>query len=96
MRDFKGLKVWQRSHRLTVEVYKATEAFPHHERFGLTNQMRRACLSIPANIAEGCGRTSQRDFGRFLQMSVGSVNELEYHLSGLIRRVGKDAALTRG
>ncbi len=80
MRDFKGLHVWQRSHRLTVDVYKATEAFPRHERFGLTNQIRRACVSIPANIAEGCGRRSQRDFGRFLQISVGSTNELEYHL----------------
>ena len=80
MRDFKGLMVWQRAHRLTVNVYRATEAFPSRERFGLTDQIRRASISIPANIAEGCGRKSQRDFARFLQVSVGSANELEYHL----------------
>ena len=87
MRDFKGLMVWQRAHRLTVNVYRATEAFPSRERFGLTDQIRRASISIPANIAEGCGRRSQRDFARFLQISVGSANELEYHLL-LARELG--------
>jgi len=80
MRDFKGLVVWQRAHDLTLNVYRATEGFPRREQFGLTSQLRRACVSIPANIAEGCGRRSQRDFGRFLQVSIGSANELEYHL----------------
>jgi four helix bundle protein len=80
MRDFKGLKVWQRAHHLTVQVYKETDAFPRREQFGLTNQIRRACVSIPANVAEGCGRRSQKDFARFLQVSVGSSNELEYYL----------------
>jgi len=80
MRDFKGLTVWQRAHRLTVNVYRATDAFPSRERFSLVDQIRRASISIPANIAEGCGRRSQRDFARFLQVSVGSANELEYHL----------------
>jgi four helix bundle protein len=91
MRDFKGLKVWQRSHQLTLDVYRATDAFPARERYGLTSQIRRASVSIPANIAEGCGRASQRDFCRFLQVSVGSANELEYHLLlasdlGILRR----------
>ena len=87
MRDFKGLMVWQRAHRLMVNVYRATEAFPSRERFGLTDQIRRASISIPANIAEGCGRRSQRDLARFLQISVGSANELEYHLL-LARELG--------
>ena len=72
---------------MTVNVYRATEAFPSRERFGLTDQIRRASISIPANIAEGCGRRSQRDFARFLQISVGSANELEYHLL-LARELG--------
>jgi len=80
MRDFKGLVVWQKAHLLTLNIYKATEVFPRREQFGLTDQIRRACMSIPANIAEGCGRRSQRDFARFLQISIGSSNELEYHL----------------
>ncbi len=80
MRDFKGLVVWQRAHRLTLNVYRATEAFPRREQYGLTDQIRRACVSIPANIAEGCGRRSQRDFARILQVSIGSANEVEYHL----------------
>src|SRR3972149_5251548 len=80
MRGFKGLLVWQKAQRLTLEAYKATETFPHRERFGLVDQIRRASSSIPENIAEGCGRRSQRDFARFLQHSIGSTNELEYHL----------------
>jgi four helix bundle protein len=63
-----------------LEVYKATEEFPKTELFGLTSQIRRAGSSIPANIAEGCGRDSDADFGRFLQVAMGSACELEYHL----------------
>ncbi len=80
MRDFKGLQVWQDAHRLTMQVYRETDSFPRREQFGLTDQIRRACVSIPANVAEGCGRRSQKDFARFLQVSVGSSNELEYYL----------------
>jgi four helix bundle protein len=80
MRDFKKLDVWKRAHQLVLEVYKATNTFPKEEMFGLTRQIRRAGASVPANIAEGCGRGSQREFAQYLQVSMGSVTELEYHL----------------
>lgn len=80
MKDFKELKVWQKSHRLAVAVYKATAKFPKEEIYGLTNQIRRSSVSISANIAEGCGRSGDAEFGRFLQIGMGSASELEYHL----------------
>jgi four helix bundle protein len=72
--------VWQKAHQLALHVYSATSPFPHQELYGLTSQLRRAAVSVPANIAEGCGRTSDRDFARFLQIAAGSASELEYHL----------------
>jgi four helix bundle protein len=80
MQDFQRLKVWEKSHILTLAIYKATESFPTDERFGLTRQIRRAASSIPANIAEGCGRNSPREFKHFLTIAAGSASELEYHL----------------
>jgi four helix bundle protein len=80
MQDFRELKVWQRSHRLTLDVYRASRSFPKDELFGLTSQTRRASASIPANIAEGCGRNGDPEFARFLQIAMGSACELEYHL----------------
>ncbi|HXG83836.1 MAG TPA: four helix bundle protein [Pyrinomonadaceae bacterium] len=80
MRGFRELKVWEKSHQLTLLVYQATKSFPKEELFGLTSQIRRACSSIPANIAEGCGRESNIDFAGFLQIAFGSASELEYHL----------------
>jgi four helix bundle protein len=80
MQDFKDLKVWERAHLLTMGVYKATGNFPRAEEYGLKAQLRRACASIPANIAEGCGRGSEKEFAQFLQVAIGSANELEYHL----------------
>ena len=80
MQDFKELKVWSKAHQLTIEVYKATGEFPRTEQYGLTAQIRQASGSIPANIAEGCGRGSQKEFAQFLQIAIGSANELEYHL----------------
>ena len=80
MGDFKKLKVWQKSHQLALEVYKATAAFPAQERYGLTGQLRRASASIPANIAEGCGRGTDNELGRYVRISLGSSTELEYHL----------------
>lgn len=74
------MKVWQKSHRLTVAVYKATSTFPKEEIYGLTSQIRRSCVSISANIAEGCGRNGETEFARFLQIGMGSASELEYHL----------------
>jgi four helix bundle protein len=80
VRSFHDLKVWEESHRLTLAVYLATRAFPKEETFGLTSQLRRAASSVPANIAEGCGRNSAADFVRFLHIAAGSASELEYHL----------------
>lgn len=80
MRDFKTLKIWQRSHKLVVDVYEVTINFSKHELYGLTSQMRRSAASIPTNIAEGCGRGSDADFARFIQMAMGSGSELEYQL----------------
>lgn len=80
MRDFKDLKVWEKAHRLTLAAYKATSTFPQHELFGLTSQLRRASVSIPANIAEGCGRSGSPELARFLRIAFGSASELEYHI----------------
>ena len=80
MKDFRKLNVWEKSHRLTLAVYKITKSFPATERYGLTSQIRRSCASIPANIAEGCGRSGDAEFGRFVQIAMGSASEVEYHL----------------
>ncbi len=87
MKDFRQLAVWQRAHRLALEVYRVSAAFPREELFGLTSQMRRAATSIPANIAEGCGRDGDAELARFLQIGMGSASELEYHLI-LARDIG--------
>lgn len=80
MRDFHKLKVWQKSHQLALEVYKVSQSFPKEELFGLTSQIRRAVSSVPTNIAEGCGRDSNKDFAHFLQIAIGSASEVEYEL----------------
>ena len=80
MKSFRDLKVWQKSHELNLAVYKVTTTFPKDELYGLTSQMRRAGASIPANIAEGCGRGGHAEFGHFLQIAMGSASELEYHI----------------
>jgi len=80
MKDFRNLKVWEKAHALTLSVYRVTKAFPPQETYGLTNQIQRAAVSIPANIAEGCGKSGDADFGRYLQIAMGSSSELEYLL----------------
>ena len=77
MRNFRDLEVWQASVLLVKKIYLITAKFPNDEKFGLTSQINRAAISIPSNIAEGCSRTSQKDFSRFLQISLGSAFELE-------------------
>ena len=77
MRDFTRYTVWQKSYAFTLALYHATTHFPSEERYGLTSQMRRAAVSMPANIAEGAGRLSEADFARFLHIASGSGNELE-------------------
>jgi four helix bundle protein len=80
MRDFRELKVWERSHQLVLDIYEASGKFPREESYGLAAQLRRCCASIPANIAEGCGRSGDAELGRFMLISMGSASELEYHL----------------
>jgi four helix bundle protein len=78
MRDFRDLVVWERSHRMTLALYRATDHFPKSELFGLTSQIRRAAASVPTNLAEGCGRWGDGDMGRFVQIAMGSASELDY------------------
>ena len=80
MKNFRDLMVWKKSHEATLAVYQASKSFPKDELYGLTSQIRRAASSVPANIAEGCGRQGNAEFARFLQIAFGSANELEYHL----------------
>jgi four helix bundle protein len=80
MEDFKNLKVWVKAHQLTLAIYQITRKFPRDETYGLTSQIRRASASIGANIAEGCGRRSDPEMKRFVQIARGSASELEYHL----------------
>ncbi len=80
MQDFQKLKVWEKAHILTIDVYKITRSFPKEEMYGLTSQIRRASASIGANIAEGCVKGSDAEFGRFLIMALGSASELQYHI----------------
>jgi four helix bundle protein len=78
--DYRSLKVWERAHRLTLRVYEVTTTFPSSERYGLTSQIRRSASSIPANVAEGCGRNSDAELARFCRIAQGSPSELDYHL----------------
>jgi four helix bundle protein len=87
MGDFRRLEVWKAAHKLACDVYRFTSKFPKTEIYGLSSQLRRAASSIPANLAEGCGRNADTEFGRYIWISLGSANELEYHLL-LSRDVG--------
>ncbi len=78
MRNYKKIVAWQRSHELTLAVYKVTKSFPMEERFGLTSQLRRAAYGTPSNIAEGSGRNTNRDYLRFLYIALASLKETEY------------------
>ncbi len=80
MIDYKNYKVWQRSHKLVLAIYSITDTFPKAEQFGLVSQMNRAAVSVPTNIAEGCGRETQKELIRFLYISSGSAHELDYLL----------------
>ncbi|SHI52777.1 four helix bundle protein [Algibacter luteus] len=80
MHRFKELEIWKRSRVFSSEIYSLTSKFPESEKFGLTNQLRRASVSIPSNIAEGSSRLSEKDFARFLQIALGSCYEIETQL----------------
>ena len=80
MRNFQDLAIWKRSHALAIEIYKITQTFPRDEVFGQVSQIRRAIVSIPTNIAEGCGRRTKTEFAQFLNIASGSASEVEYEL----------------
>jgi four helix bundle protein len=80
MKDFHSLKVWEKAHVLTLMIYKSTQEFPKQEQYALTNQLQRAAVSIPANIAEGCGKDSDLELKRYFLIAMGSSSELEYLL----------------
>jgi len=80
MRPHQKLEVWIKALELVTDIYKDTERFPKEERYGLTSQIRRAAVSIPANVAEGAGRHSKKEFAHFLSNSQGSASELETEL----------------
>jgi len=79
-RDFRKIEAWRRAHALTLQVYRVTSGFPGDERFGLVSQMRRACASIATNVAEGCGRDTNKELARFIDIATGSASEVEYQL----------------
>jgi four helix bundle protein len=80
MQNFRNLAVWRLAHGVTLRVYTATAAFPTEERYGLAPQIRRSAVSVPSNIAEACGRESQKDARRVLNLAFASACELEYQL----------------
>lgn len=79
MRGFRGLSVWRKAYQLTLDVYRLSQKFPKEELYGLTSQLRRSAASIPANIAEGCGRDGSAKLSRFVQIAMGSASEVEFH-----------------
>ena len=80
MKDFRTLKVWEKAHAFTLAIYKVTEKFPKQEMYALTNQIQRAAVSVPTNIAEGCGKDSDAELKRYFVIAMGSSSELEYLL----------------
>ena len=80
MHNFRKLDIWSKSISLVTDIYRLTNTFPNQERFGLISQMQRAAVSVPANIAEGSAKSSDKDFARFLEISIGSLLELETEL----------------
>lgn len=80
MQNYKDLIVWQKAHFFTLKIYKSAAKFPKEEVYTLTSQLKRASYSIPSNIAEGCGRSTQNDLARFLNIALGSANEVDYFI----------------
>ena len=80
MKDFREMQVWNKGHKLALEIYKLTGGFPREEIYGLSSQIRRAAVSIPTNIAESCGRGSAKELKQFLKISMGSASEVEYQI----------------
>ncbi len=103
--DYRKLRAWQKAHELALDVYRSRTAFPNEEKFGLTSQIRRASVSVPSNLAEGCGRSGHREVAHFIEIAIGSTNELEYQLlladdlrmldDGTYRRLGDQVEAVR-
>ena len=79
MRNYRDLQVWSKAHNLTLDLYRMSQRFPREEMFGITSQLRRAAISIGANLAEGCGRRTSTELARFVRIALGSASELDYH-----------------
>ena len=77
MRNFRELKIWQNGIEIAIKTYRVTETFPKEDKFSIVQQMNRAGVSIPSNIAEGCSRKSEKDYSRFVEIALGSTYELE-------------------
>jgi len=80
VKTFRDLKVWEKAHKLVLEIYKTTKGFPAEEKFGLVSQLRRSASSVPTNIVEGFKRKSKRDYGHFLNLADASLEETKYHI----------------
>src|SRR6476660_9020743 len=80
MRNHRDLHVWSKAYSLSLELYRLSRSFPKEELYGLTSQLRRAAVSIGANLAEGCGRRTNAEMARFVRIAMGSASELDYHL----------------
>lgn len=80
MQDFRKLKVWGKSHKLTLEIYKEKKSFPSEGKYGLISRIRQSSSYVPTNIAEGCGHTSKNEFARYIQIAIVSICETEYLL----------------
>jgi four helix bundle protein len=80
MRDYKKIEVWRLAHELVISIYKLTRSFPREEMFGLTSQLRRAAVSVPANIAEGAVRKTKKEYHQFLYTAMGSLTEVGYYI----------------
>ena len=100
MQDYQKLKVWEKAHRLAMDVHRSSKRFPKRDGVALTTQLRRAALSIPTNIAEGAGKSGNVEFRRFLDIALGSAAETHYHLMaarelGLLENDAYDDLSTR-
>ena len=80
MRNYRDLEVWDKAHKLTLQLYQRSRSFPKEEFYGLTSQLRRSAMSVGANLAEGCGRQTTPELARFVRIAMGSASELDYHL----------------
>jgi four helix bundle protein len=80
MRNYRDLQVWKKAHDLALELYRVSQRFPREEIYGITGQLRRAAVSIGANLAEGCGRRTSTELARFVRIALGSASELDYQL----------------